>query len=170
MLPEREQDNTTLLLDEDMAELAQQDTTQTEPMSFVGFTGNTRLSTSFGDVPAQLLRVNDTLRTSAGSYARIRRIDKVHLDQDFLSYHPEAQPIFVRAGAFGRDAPAKNASFAPQQKVMPKGAQGMKKMMTALDLTVYPHVYRMPVVPLVYYVLHCDQPAEVRAEGIWAQV
>ena len=58
---------------------------QKKRWSIPGIYSGTRISTSFGEVPAHLIRVRDQLRTRDGDYVRVLRIDEYKLDADFLA-------------------------------------------------------------------------------------
>ncbi|MEL6169233.1 MAG: Hint domain-containing protein [Pseudomonadota bacterium] len=136
----------------------------------VGIHANVRVSTSFGDVPAQLLRPRDMLRTRDGNFATIRRIEKVGLDEDYLNYHPEAQPVLVRAGAFGQDCPRQDALFAPGQLLQTEARRFGTEFRCAAELSGHPKVMRSPTAPIIYYVIDCGRPATILAERVWTQI
>lgn len=54
--------------------------------------GEARVATTFGDDPAEALRCRDDIRTYSGATAKVKMVDKIHLDQDFLRKHPGALP------------------------------------------------------------------------------
>ncbi len=83
----------------------------------IGFGPMSRVSTSFGEVPAQVLRVRDRVRTKTGEYLEIQKIDRITLDEDFLQYHPGAQPILIRAGALATNIPKADVILAPYQQI-----------------------------------------------------
>lgn len=133
-------------------------------MSFMGIDGRTRLTTSFGDVPAQLLRVNDTLRTSDRRYAKIRKIDALKLDREFLAFHPDAQPVRICAGALAPGVPQKDLYLAPDQPVLAGTNAFSMKETTARALLSRPQVLRAPCEQVTYYRLTLDGEATVFSE------
>ena len=133
-------------------------------MAFVGLEGRTRLTTSFGEVPAQLLRVNDTLRTSDRRYAKIRKIDALRLDRDFLAFHPDAQPIRICAGALAPGMPQKDLYLAPDQPILAGTNAFSMKQTTARNLLTRPQVLRAPCEQVTYYRLTLDSEATVFSE------
>lgn len=153
MLPEAEAD-----LEEDFApDLA-------GAMAFVGIESRTRLTTSFGDVPAHLLRVNDTLRTSDRRYVKIRRIDVLKLDRDFLAFHPDALPIRIAAGAIAAGLPQRDLYLAPDQPLLCGSNSFGMKPAKARDMLSRPRVYREPGETVSYFRLTLDEDATVFAE------
>lgn len=70
-----------------------------------GFCGEARVTTSFGDLPIKALRRNDPLRLAQGSLATVEWVDHIHLEEDFLRFYPDAQPVLIEAGALGPGRP-----------------------------------------------------------------
>ena len=133
-------------------------------MSFVGIESRTRLTTSFGDVPAHLLRVNDSLRTADKRYVKIRKIDVLKLDHDFLSFHPGAQPVRIGSSALGPGLPQQDLYLAPHQ-VLFAGARSFEtKAVTAASLLSRPRVGRAPCEQVSYYRLILDTDASIFSE------
>jgi len=130
----------------------------------------TRVSTSFGDVPAQALRARDMVRTKTGSFVKIERVDRVVLDEGFLQYHPEALPIRIRAGAFGRNIPASDVTLAPYQTLSSTGPMTAKRISRAVDALGRPNVLRVPETIITYTVIQCAKPTSVHCEGLWIDV
>ncbi len=139
-------------------------------LAFTGLHGQTRIATSFGDVPVQLLRVRDMVRTREGNFVQVQNIEKISLDEDFLSYHPEAHPVRVRAGAFGPDRPRQDAVFAPGQKIQLDARSHVAEFRPAMTMANHPKVMRNPMTPLTYYVIDCGRPVTILAERIWIQI
>ena len=102
----------------------------------------TRVTTAFGQVHAQTLRERDRVRTRDGDFVAITSIDRMTLDADFLKYHPGAQPILIRAGAFARGIPAADIMLAPFQRIDPRQSFISPGADKAIDAIHKPHVYR----------------------------
>ena len=139
-------------------------------MSFVGIESRTRLTTSFGDVPAHLLRVNDCLRTSDGRFAKIRKIDVLKLDRDFLSFHPHAQPIRIGAGALAPGLPKQDVYLAPDQTLVVGTSAFEKRSVTAASQMSRPRVVRSPCEQVAYYRLTLDAEASVLSEKVLLRI
>lgn len=139
-------------------------------LSYTGLLGQTRVSTSFGDVPAQLLRVRDMVRSREGTFVQIRHIEKIMLDEEFLAFHPEAHPIRVRASAFGPNRPNQDILFAPGQKVQSDQRSHVPQFEPAINLATHPKIGRFPTAPLTYYVIDCGKPTTILAERLWVQI
>ncbi len=131
-----------------------------------GLCWNTRVTTSFGALPVQVLRKYDPLRLADGTVARIAWVDKIQLDEDFLQAYPDAQPVLIRAGALGQGAPAQDILVSPHQKLDVRGPGFESDLRTARDLLGRPGVMRQPQTLMTYYLFHCGQPAKVSVEGL----
>ncbi|MEE9428834.1 MAG: Hint domain-containing protein [Paracoccaceae bacterium] len=132
-----------------------------------GFGPMTRITTAFGQVHAQTLRERDRVRTMNGEFLVVKSVDRMTLDADFLKYHPGAQPILIRAGAFARGIPAADIILAPFQSICPKQpfiTQGANK---AIDSIHRPHVYRKSENMITYTTFQLEKPAAVCCEGLW---
>ncbi|MEM6635697.1 MAG: Hint domain-containing protein [Pseudomonadota bacterium] len=128
------------------------------------------MSTSFGEVPAHLIRVRDRLRTRNGTFLPVLRIDEYKLDADFLSFHPDARPVMIARGSLGNNQPGQDAWFSPRQLVL-SGADGARhRLVEARDVATRPQTMVSPAGGLAYYVFHLGQAALVRSEGIWASL
>jgi hypothetical protein len=131
-----------------------------------GVGAQTRLMTSFGMVPAQLLRRGDSLRTANGNYAKVASVRALRFDAGFLQDHDFAHPVLVSAKALGRSLPERNAVFAPDEVLRLRSPSGERKDVRAHELASKPHVYRAPMAPLTYYEIRCEEPVTAMAEGI----
>lgn len=134
-----------------------------------GFTDGVRVSTSFGDLPIEAMRIRDEIRTASGVFARVQWIDKLHLDADFLRKHPSAQPVIIPADSFGIGRPMKEMTVSPHQQVCPD-AHVAAHFQSAVDLCLMSRAYRLQTLGLTYYRFHCGDPATVRVEGVWVRV
>lgn len=139
-------------------------TPQTAQIS--GFGPMSRITTSFGEVYAQTLREGDRVRTKDGHFARIMAIKRMTLDSDYLKYHPEAQPVVIRAGAFGFGLPAADITLAPHQRVHLDQRLPGGRLERAIEAVGRPQVYRRPEQIITYTVFHCGKPTVVNCEGI----
>lgn len=135
-----------------------------------GFGPMTRISTTFGDVPAQALRVRDTVRTRTGECLQIQWLDRIILNEDFMLRHPQANPILIRASALSAGLPGRDVMVSPGQAVCFKAHAGTGDFKAAGTLTGRPNILRKPEPIITYTLFHCGRPAEVKVEGIWARV
>lgn len=138
---------------------------QEREWSLPGLCWNTNVTTSFGALPAQVLRLHDPLRLADGTVARIAWIDKIQLDEAFLSAYPDAQPVMIRAGALGGGQPSQDILVSPEQKFVVQGLNFASELRTARDLLGRPGVLRQPQTVLTYYMFHCGKPAKIAASG-----
>ncbi|MCB2134710.1 MAG: Hint domain-containing protein [Rhodobacteraceae bacterium] len=142
------------------------DTTWTLP----GFVGTSKITTSFGDLPIQAMRLRDPLRTPSGAIATVAWVNKVHLDEEFLRTHPDARPILIRAGSLGPNKPEQDLIVSPHQRIDASPVQFRQEYCLARDLEDRPGVLRQPVTVLTYYLFHCTMPVGVKVDGVWANV
>lgn len=137
--------------------------------SLPGIYSGTRVSTSFGEVPAHLIRVRDQLRTRDGTFLRVVRIDEYKLDAEFLADHPEARPVRF-TGKPKQRAAGSNVFLSPGQRVLAKSASGQEVMRRACDFSDQPGVVPVTPGPFSYFVFHLGKAALVRSEGMWVAV
>lgn len=135
-----------------------------------GVEGRTRITTSFGEVPAQLLRVNDAVRTRDGRFLKIKSIDKVRLDSDFLKCHPDALPVRVPANTLGTGRPDADIYLAPDQKIGGGVSVGDRTQCAARALMTRPRVVREASEMVTYYRINLGEPAAIMSEKIWIYV
>ncbi|MDW4548619.1 Hint domain-containing protein [Defluviimonas sp. D31] len=131
-----------------------------------GFFGNARVATSFGDLPVQALRPRDPLRTLQGSLVNVAWVDRIHLDEDFLSANPDALPVLIPAGALGPGRPRTDLRVSPHQKINAGSGEFRPDFRLARDLTNRPGIMRSPATMLTYHLFHCGAPASVLVEGV----
>ena len=134
-----------------------------------GFGPMARITTAFGQVHAQTLRERDRVRTKRGEFLTITSIDRMTLDADYLKYHPGAQPILIRAGAFARGIPAADIVLAPFQRLDASQEFVSAGADKAIDAIHKPHVYRKSESMITYTVFQCERPATVCCEGLWVE-
>lgn len=127
---------------------------------------NASVMTSFGALPAQVLRKHDPLRLADGTIARIAWVDKIQLDEEFLTAFPDAQPVLIRAGALGQGLPTQDLLVSPHQKIAVAGANFTTELRLARDLLGRPGVMRQPRTIVAYHMFHVGQPARVMVDGI----
>lgn len=131
-----------------------------------GFGPMTRISTSFGEIPAQTLRVGDTVRTREHGFQRVTWLDRIVLDEGFLQVHPEARPVTIGANAFGSANPTETVTVSPHQKFR----VGSEPLRRAREVLQNPRVTIPPETLFTFTIFHCDEPCEIRAAGLWLPV
>jgi hypothetical protein len=134
-----------------------------------GLTGKARVSTVFGELPVEALRVRDDLRTYSGASARVEVVDRIHLDQDFLRKQPSALPIRVPANAFGPGRPAQDMFLSAGQEISPD-AHVATTFIKANDLRNRFNPDLAQATGLTYFRFHCGAPTIVRIDGLWVRV
>jgi hypothetical protein len=136
-----------------------------------GFSGKSRVLTSFGHLPIEALRRNDPIRTSVGSYVKVTWIDKIGLDAEFLATNSQAQPVFIPAGSIGGSKPATDMLISPGQVVQTACSQlGRWSSRTAGSLVGVGSISRKPQNGFTYYLFGCDTACSVCVDGIWCEV
>lgn len=136
-----------------------------------GFSGKSKVLTSFGRMPIEALRRNDPLKTSSGSYVKVTWIDKVGLDAEFLATYSQAQPIYIPAGSFGGMKPLSDMLLSPAQVVQASSSQlGQGSFRTALSLVGIGTISKKPQNAFTYYLFGCDAPCSVCVDGIWCEI
>lgn len=134
-----------------------------------GFGPMAKIATAMGPVYAQTLREGDRVKTKTGEFARIVAIKRFTLDGDFLSRHPDALPVLIRAGTFARGIPASDILLAPNQKFHPNQAIMGSVCKKASDALRKPGVMRKSESMITYTSFHCGHPTAVSCEGVWME-
>lgn len=134
-----------------------------------GFAGKCRVSTVFGDLPIEALRPRDDLRTYAGSSAHVQKVDKIHLDAEFLRAHQSALPIRIPVHAFGQGRPAQEMIVSPGQEIC-TDSHVASRFLKAKELQGRFSPDLTYSAGLTYYRFHCGEPTIVRVDGLWVRV
>ena len=134
-----------------------------------GFATACRVSTVFGDLPVEALRVRDDLRTFSGASARVQHIDRIHLDAEFLRSQQSALPIRIPANAFGPGRPSQDMLVSPGQEIS-SDAHVASHFVKARDLRDRFAADLTQSSGLTYHRFHCGAPAIVRIDGLWVRV
>lgn len=145
---------------------------ETEQLSWSlpGFGAGARVSTSFGHVPVEALRLRDEIRTSEGRFLRVQYIDTVRLDRRFLLTHADAHPIEIHKNGLGPSIPNRTILVSGCQKIRsPKRFDQMsgrmaKNYVGQNNVTHKFHGY------FTYYVFHCGQPCIASVDGLWVNL
>lgn len=135
-----------------------------------GFGPMMKVSTSFGDVPAQVLRERDQVRTATGGFSPIAKVNRYVLEADIFNKCPDAVPILIRAGALGPGLPKHDIMVSPRQKLAVGQTAIGARFFEAADVLNRPGVMRKPEAMFTYTRFECTSPVVVKAEGIWAKV
>lgn len=138
-----------------------------EVWTLPGILGPTRVTTSFGHVPAHLVRVGDTLRTQDGSYERVRRISDLKIDEDFLARHPEAAPVVLRRASLEKGLPHQDVLLSPAQQVALGPNRFEARPVAAGDLSRERGGIDKSLGMIVYLRFHLDRPAQICCDGVW---
>ncbi len=131
-----------------------------------GFTGKTRIRTAFGEMPIEVLRLRDEVRTSSGRILRVEWIDQIRLDEAYLQRHPEAQPFMIRANALDYGKPLRDLLVSPRQEMSHGLTNFQIRFATVDSIKGRAGVFRRPELAVTYYLFHCGEPVTVFAEGV----
>lgn len=137
--------------------------------SFPGFGPLTRVETDYGHYPAQTLRVRDRVRLRSGRYCTITRIDRILLDEAFLTRNHDAQPVLIPVGRLGYGLPAEPVLVAPGQKLSDR-QRLPASLSTAQDLARAGLAHRRPEQFLTYVIFSFPEPEDVCSGGLWLRV
>lgn len=138
-----------------------------EVWTLPGILGPTRVMTSFGHVPAHLVRVGDTLRTQDGSYERVRRISDLKIDEDFLARHPEAAPVVLRRASLEKGLPHQDVCLSPAQRVSLGPNRFEARSVPAGELTRERGGIDKSLGMMVYLRFQLDRAAQICCDGVW---
>jgi hypothetical protein len=134
-----------------------------------GILGSTRVTTSFGHVPAQLIRVGDSLKTREGSFLRVERITDLRIDEDFLARRPDAAPAVFRRNALGAGVPHQDVAVSPAQAVAVGPNRFEERLVPAAELSRERGRIDKSLGMMVYYRFHLGREALINCDGIWVE-
>jgi len=132
-----------------------------------GILGSTRVATSFGHVPAQLVRVGDTVRTRTGSFERVQRISEIRIDEDFIARRPEAAPVIIRRNTLQSGTPHQDVGLSPGQMVSVGPNRFEDRLVRAETLSRLRGSIDRTLGMLVYVQLHLAADAQINCDGVW---
>ncbi|WP_353143118.1 Hint domain-containing protein, partial [Paracoccus sp. (in: a-proteobacteria)] len=82
------------------------------------FIAGTLILTADGEVPIEQIGVGDLVQTRDNGLQPVRWIGSQKLGAAELAAMPKLQPIRVKAGALGPDAPRQDLLVSPQHRVL----------------------------------------------------
>jgi Hint domain len=132
-----------------------------------GLLGSTRVATSFGHVPAQLVRVGDTLRTREGNFVRVQRITDLRIDEDFLARRPDAAPVMIRRNGLRAGTPHQDVALSPGQMVSVGPNRFEDRLVRADTLSRERGGIDRTLGMMVYIRLHLAESAQINCDGLW---
>lgn len=131
--------------------------------------GQTRVTSNFGKVPAQLLRKGDVVRTRQRRFVPIKAIREYKLDLGFLHKHPEAMPVMIPRGVLAGNLPFRDVFLSPAQ-VMNIGSERIRpEPVKARDVVRGRQMTDAPLGLVAYYQIVLDQADDVDCDGIWVR-
>jgi hypothetical protein len=132
-----------------------------------GILGSTGIETSFGRVPAHLLRAGDMVRTRDGGFVRAVRVTDIKLDEGFLASRPQAAPVIIPRDAFGANQPVRDVELSPAHPVFSGSGGARGAGVPALQLSTRRGTIDADLGVLIYVQVHLSQPAQINCDGIW---
>lgn len=135
-----------------------------------GFGPLSRITTSLGETPAQALRKGDLVRTKSGQFKPIVWLDRILLDEEFISLHPDALPVVVRKDALGRGVPSADVHLAPEQPLDAAAHRLETRHDTARALLGRPGVLRKAEAMYTYTLFHLGAPEVIRASKMYVRI
>jgi hypothetical protein len=135
-----------------------------------GILGSTRVATSFGHVPAHLVRVGDTVRTRDGGFERVQRITDLKIDEDFLARHPEAAPVVIRRNGLQSGVPHQDVAFSEAQLVSVGPNRFEDRLVAAGELSRERGGIDKTLGMMVYITFHLAREAQINCDGVWVSV
>ncbi len=140
-----------------------------EKIRIAGIGPMTNVRTDMGDFPAQALRERDMVRVRSGGYMPIRSIRRVTFDEDFIRYHPGAQPVVFNAGSLGRGMPEQDLVVAPFQRFGADQEFVQAERDPAITWLGKPRIWRKPEQIITYTLIDLGSPEEILCDGVWVQ-
>lgn len=134
-----------------------------------GFARGAQVLTVFGALPVEGLRPRDEVRTYSGTSATIKVVDKVHLDQVFLSRNAGALPIRIPAGALGAGRPSDDLLVSPGQEVC-LNAHIASQFQRANSLSSRFRMDLTHSTGLTYFRFHFGIPTIIQVSRVWVRV
>ena len=135
-----------------------------------GFGPMARITTSFGEVHAHVLREGDMIRTSNGQFEKITKINRIRLDEEFLARYPSVLPIKIRQGSLGPGFPTCDVQLAPYQKLRMGPPRTTSPLIFAAKLLERPFVERATESQITYTTFSVGRAASVYCEGMLVDI
>ncbi len=140
-----------------------------ETVRIAGIGPLTNVRTDMGDFPAQTLRKGDLVRVRSCGFKPIRSIRRVTFDEDFIRYHPGAQPVVFNAGSLGRGVPEQDLVLAPFQRFGADQDFVRAEREPAIAWLGTPRIWRKPEQIITYTLIDLGAPEEILCDGVWVQ-
>ncbi len=131
-----------------------------------GLAPDVRVQTDFGAVPISLLRLGDRLKSSDGSWIRLKALRRFGFDAACLERVPEAQGIFFPAGSLGDGLPTTDVVLAPDQRIEPRHGNATASARCAHECVGQAGIRRIEKSEAVYFIPVCQGTGAVLAEGL----
>lgn len=150
---------------------AEEPSTEAEqPWSLPGFGAGAIVTTAFGYVPVEALRLHDPVKTRDGRFLEVKHVDKVRLDRRFLLTHPDAQPIAIAKNGLAAAVPNNTVLMSGCQKIRSPGHFDQLTGKPAVDYVDLGRAERKYHGYFTYHVFHCGEPCVVNINGLWVDL
>ena len=142
----------------------------------VCFGKGTQIRTDTGTHAIETLTVGDKLVTRDNGPQTIRWIGKRTLAADKLAAFPKLRPIRIKAGALGKNMPARDLIVSPQHRIFIRSKIAIKMFAAAEILVPAKHLLALEGVEIAtdvnevtYFHLLCDNHEIIEADGAFAE-
>lgn len=137
--------------------------------SLPGLAADTVIETSFGGVPAHLIRKGDPVRLHGPKFQRVLDIRKYHFDPDFLARRPDAVPVRLPRLSSWAGCDTKDIWVSRAQKVLNQGGPtgGTGALVQASVLAVSANARIRHSGSVCYVQLIFRDPVLIGAGGYW---
>lgn len=139
------------------------------------FATGTKITTNYGRMPVEDLKVGTMVKTKDSGFRPIRWIGKNVLKQKDLKRSPHLYPIEIRAGALGLNTPNRTLIVSPQHRILVTGVQVQllageeDAFIAAKHLVDLEGVRVLPVPTVTYYHIMFDEHQIIRSSGAWTE-
>lgn len=134
-----------------------------------GFGGKSKVQTSLGQMPIEMLRRNDPVKVKSGTFLKVSWIDSICLDHEFLASNPQAQPILVPAGSLGQGKPLADMLVSPAQSIEASAHIGVSALKPASELIGRCRISTKPQTAFTYFLFGCEAVNSVCVDGVWCR-
>ncbi|WP_267895722.1 Hint domain-containing protein [Loktanella sp. Alg231-35] len=138
--------------------------------SLPGFGTGAFVTTEFGGVPVEALRLHDRVKTRDGRFLVVKHVDTIRLDRRFLLSHPDAQPIEIPKDTFALNVPNQTFLMSGQQRFFLPGHCDQTSDTMAIDFVGIGKMQRKLHGYFTYHVFHCGERCKVSIDGLWVDL
>lgn len=137
--------------------------------SLPGICAHSRIETSFGMVPANLIRKGDPVRERHGRFVPVRSLRGYSFDAEFIARRPDALPVQLAGAASEASEGQQIILVSPAQEVLVSGGEFGKTetLVPASGLGEHVASDTLRDDSLTYFAPVFDEDVLVCVDGIW---